>query len=48
MSRRSLRKLIHERAKILRYLKKVDEDRYDRVLERLELERSAVEGKRMV
>ncbi|OJT04559.1 hypothetical protein TRAPUB_4829 [Trametes pubescens] len=48
VSRRSLRKLIHERAKILRYLKKVDEDRYDRVLERLGLERSAVEGELVV
>ncbi|CDO74835.1 hypothetical protein BN946_scf185022.g5 [Trametes cinnabarina] len=31
-SRRSLRKLVHHRAKILRYLKGVDEDRYDRAI----------------
>ncbi len=47
-NRRSLRKLIHHRAKILRYLKSVDEDRYDRILERLGLERSAVEGELVV
>ncbi|KAI0673915.1 S15/NS1 RNA-binding domain-containing protein [Trametes maxima] len=47
-NRRSLRRLVHERAKILRYLKRVDEDRYDRVLERLGLERSAVEGELVV
>ena len=43
-NRRSLRRLVHKRAKMLRYLKEVDEDRYDRVLERLGLERSSVEG----
>ncbi len=47
-NRRSLRKLVHERAKILRYLKSVDEDRYDRILERLGLERGAVEGELVV
>ncbi|KAI0830856.1 S15/NS1 RNA-binding domain-containing protein [Trametes gibbosa] len=47
-NRRSLRRAVHERAKILRYLKEVDEDRYDRVLERLGLERSAVEGELVV
>ena len=47
-NRRSLRRLVHQRAKILRYLKRVDEDRYDRVLERLGLERSAVEGELVV
>ncbi|KAI0370023.1 S15/NS1 RNA-binding domain-containing protein [Pilatotrama ljubarskyi] len=47
-NRRNLRKLVHERAKILKYLKRVDEDRYDRVLERLGLERSAVEGELVV
>ncbi|KAI0756182.1 S15/NS1 RNA-binding domain-containing protein [Daedaleopsis nitida] len=47
-NRRSLRRLIHQRAKILRYLKSVDEDRYDRILERLGLERSAVEGELVV
>ena len=47
-NRRSLRRLVHKRAKILRYLKTVDEDRYDRVLERLGLERGAVEGELVV
>ena len=47
-NRRNLRKLVHHRAKILRYLKGVDQDRYDRVLERLGLERSAVEGELVV
>ncbi|KAI0640207.1 S15/NS1 RNA-binding domain-containing protein [Trametes polyzona] len=47
-NRRNLRKLVHERAKILRYLKQVDEDRYERVLERLGLEKAAVEGELVV
>nr|VWP01429.1 Amine oxidase (EC [Ganoderma boninense] len=47
-NRRSLRRLVHKRAKILRYLKSVDEDRYDRILERLGLERGAVEGELVV
>ncbi|KAI0713183.1 S15/NS1 RNA-binding domain-containing protein [Cerioporus squamosus] len=47
-NRRSLRKLVHHRAKILRYLKSVDEDRYDWILERLGLERGAVEGELVV
>ncbi|RPD64721.1 S15/NS1 RNA-binding domain-containing protein [Lentinus tigrinus ALCF2SS1-6] len=47
-NRRSLRQLVHKRAKILRYLKSVDEDRYDSILERLGLERSAVEGELVV
>ena len=41
---RSLRVLVHKRAKILRYLKKTDADRYERVLGRLGLEAEAVEG----
>ncbi|PIL31241.1 hypothetical protein GSI_05939 [Ganoderma sinense ZZ0214-1] len=47
-NRRSLRRLVHKRAKMLRYLKSVDEDRYDRILERLGLERGAVEGELVV
>lgn len=43
-NRRSLRILVHKRAKMLRYLKRVDADRYDRVLERLGLDPEAVEG----
>ena len=41
---RSLRILVHKRAKILKYLKKTDADRYERVLGRLGLEAEAVEG----
>lgn len=43
-NRRSLLHLIHKRAKMLRYLKRKDYDRWERVLERLGLEREAVEG----
>jgi small subunit ribosomal protein S15 len=48
MNRRSLRKLVHQRAKILRYLKKYDRERYDRALERLALEPQSVEGELVV
>lgn len=48
VSRRSLRLLVHKRAKILRYLKRVDRDRYERVLERLGLEAGSVEGELVV
>src|SRR6266849_2926157 len=37
-NRRSLRRLVHQRAKLLKYLKRTDRDRYERVLERLGLE----------
>ncbi|KAI0045673.1 mitochondrial ribosomal protein S15 [Auriscalpium vulgare] len=47
-NRRSLRQLVHKRAKILRYLKRVDRDRYDAVLERLALEPGSVEGELVV
>jgi small subunit ribosomal protein S15 len=47
-SRRSLRLLIHQRAKILKYLKRVDRDRYDIVLGRLGLEPESVEGELVV
>lgn len=47
-SRRSLRTLIHKRATVLRYLKRVDRDRYDLVLERLGLEPASVEGELVV
>lgn len=47
-NRRGLRKLVHQRAKILRYLKNVDRDRYDNVLNRLALEAEAVEGELVV
>ena len=42
--RRSLRMLVHQRAKVLKYIKRSDQDRYDRVLERCALEPEAVEG----
>lgn len=47
-NRRSLRRLVHQRAKILKYLKRTDRDRYERVLERLGLEPGAVEGELVV
>ncbi|CCM02757.1 uncharacterized protein FIBRA_04865 [Fibroporia radiculosa] len=47
-NRRSLRRLVHQRARILRYLKQVDRDRYDRVLERIGLEPESVEGELVV
>lgn len=47
-NRRSLRRLVHQRAKILKYLKRVDRDRYDVVLERLGLEPASVEGELVV
>jgi len=43
-NRRSLLKLIHQRAKILRYLKRLDQNRYDIILDRLALEPKSVEG----
>lgn len=42
--RRSLRLLVHQRAKILKYLKRLDQDRYEAVLDRLGLEPGSVEG----
>jgi len=47
-NRRSLRKLVHERAKVLKYLKRLDRDRYDSVLTRLGLEAESVEGELVV
>ncbi|OAX39213.1 hypothetical protein K503DRAFT_849632 [Rhizopogon vinicolor AM-OR11-026] len=47
-NRRGLRHLIHERAKILKYLKKLDRDRYEAVLPRLGLEAASVEGELIV
>lgn len=43
-SRRSLRALLHSRAKVLKYLKRSDRDRYDRVLPRIGVDPRAVEG----
>jgi len=47
-SRRALRRLVHQRAKMLKYIKGVDRDRYDRILERLALEPDSVEGELVV
>ena len=47
-TRRSLRSLVHQRAKILKYLKRLDRDRYEVCLERLGLEPGAVEGELLV
>jgi len=47
-NRRGLRKLVHERAKILRYLRNTNRDRYEIILERLALEPEAVEGELVV
>jgi len=47
-NRRGLRKLVHQRAKILKYLKRKDQDRYENVLERLALEPESVEGELVV
>ncbi|KAL5519387.1 hypothetical protein ACEPAH_1070 [Sanghuangporus vaninii] len=47
-SRRSLRLLVHQRAKMLKYIKRIDRDRYDRILERVGAEPEAVEGELVV
>jgi len=43
-SRHSLRSLLHQRAKILKYLKRTDRNRYDAVLLRIGVDPRAVEG----
>ncbi|KAF8582709.1 hypothetical protein K439DRAFT_1412828 [Ramaria rubella] len=45
---RSLRKLVHQRAKMLKYLKRLDRDRYETVLGRLGIEEGAIEGELIV
>ncbi|KAG6911254.1 hypothetical protein DXG01_002092 [Tephrocybe rancida] len=47
-NQRGLRMLVHQRAKILKYLKKVDQVRYETVLEQLGLEPESVEGELVV
>ena len=47
-NRRGLRQLVHHRAKVLKYLKRTNRDRYDTVLERLGLEPESVEGELVV
>lgn len=46
--RRALRMLVHQRAKLLKYIKRVDRDRYDVILQRVALEPEAVEGELIV
>ena len=48
ISRRNLRQLVHQRAKVLKYLKRADRDRYVAVLARLGLEPESVEGELVV
>lgn len=47
-NRRSLRMLVHQRAKMLKYLKRLDRDRYESVLGQLGIEESAIEGELVV
>ncbi|KAG5638023.1 hypothetical protein H0H81_002224 [Sphagnurus paluster] len=47
-NRRSLRKLVHQRAKVLKYIKQVDQNRYESILEQLALEPESVEGELVV
>ncbi|KAK1235849.1 hypothetical protein PQX77_000915 [Marasmius sp. AFHP31] len=47
-NRRGLRQLVHHRAKVLKYLKRTNRDRYDILLERLGLEPESVEGELVV
>jgi len=43
-NRRNLRHLVHQRAKILRYLKRIDRARYEILLDKLSLVPESVEG----
>ncbi|KAG7100030.1 hypothetical protein E1B28_001816 [Marasmius oreades] len=47
-NRRGLRKLVHQRAKVLKYLKRTDRERYDILLQRLALHPESVEGELVV
>lgn len=47
-NRRQLRMFVHQRARILKYAKRQDEDRYDELLKDLGLSPAAVEGEIMV
>ncbi|KAL0951963.1 hypothetical protein HGRIS_008614 [Hohenbuehelia grisea] len=47
-NRRNLRKLVHQRAKVLKHIKKTSRDRYDVILQRLALEPESVEGELVV
>ncbi|KAI6163680.1 S15/NS1 RNA-binding domain-containing protein [Pisolithus thermaeus] len=47
-NRRALRRMVHQRAKVLKYLKRKDLDRYEAILPRLGLEPGSVEGELVV
>lgn len=47
-NRRALRQLVHDRAKVLQYLKRLDRDRYEAILPRLGLDKGSVEGELVV
>jgi small subunit ribosomal protein S15 len=47
-NRLSLRKLVHQRAKLLKYLKNISPDRYEILLPRIGIEAEAVEGELVV
>lgn len=47
-NRQGLLKLIHQRAKVLKYLKKTNRVRYDTILDRLCLEPASVEGELVI
>lgn len=47
-NRRNLRALVHERAKILRYLKRKSRVRYETLLEKLSLDPASVEGELVI
>jgi len=47
-NRRGLRILVHERSKILKYLKRLDRDRYESLLPRLGLQAESVEGELVI
>jgi small subunit ribosomal protein S15 len=47
-NRRALRRLVHQRSKVLRYLKRLDRDRYEAVLPRLGLDEGSVEGELVI
>ena len=47
-NRPRLAKMVHTRAKILKYLKKINRQRYDDILPRLGLEQEAVEGELII
>lgn len=47
-NRRNLRHLVHKRAKMLRYLKRIDRARYEILLDRLSLVPESVEGELVV